>query len=237
MTFLDLCQAMRRRAGISGQGPVTVDGQKGEYERIVDWVRQAWLDLQGYRYDWRPLWASNTIAVAIGQNEISLPTEWSQPIVESFSFAGDSLRYVDWRHFPGNSTKTGTPSAVSRRPDGKLQLWPTPDAAGDLTFEFFKTPQVLTLNADEPWLPDHQQDAIIFQAMAYYAVYEDAPEVYADSMRKVEELRQRMVAEQVAGLQMADQLDMGKRETLTMKAMPPGYGALPSQGNGQQGQG
>ena len=210
MNFLKLCQTLRRRAGISGHGPVSVKDQQGEYERVVDWVRQAWLDLQGFRYDWRPLWRHETEAVAVEQGSIPLPEDWSQPILESFTFNGEPLRYVDWRHFPHDTDAVGQPSAVSRRPDGSLGIWPKPAEAGDLRYEYFAIPQVLDEDVDEPWLPRHLQDAIVFQALAYYAIYEDAPEIYNDAMLKVEDLRRRMVAEMVAGVQMERQLFNGR---------------------------
>lgn len=220
MNFLKLCQTLRRRAGIAGHGPVSVKDQQGEYERVVDWVRQAWLDLQGFRYDWRPLWRHESESMDPEQASIPLPSDWSQPILESFNFNGHYLRYVDWRHFPSDTDTTGQPTAVSRRPDGALGVWPKPETGGTLAYEYFAIPQILENNDDEPWLPVHLQDAIVFQALAYYAIYEDAPEVYNDAMSKVEDLRRRMVNEMVAGVQMERQLFNGRDQQRMARQQP-----------------
>ncbi len=52
MTFLQLVQRLRQEAGASGTGPVTVVNQDGELARMVNWINDAWLDIQSQHKDW-----------------------------------------------------------------------------------------------------------------------------------------------------------------------------------------
>ena len=46
MTYLELCQTLRREAGVSGVGPASVVDQSGEYLRLVEWIKAAWTEIQ-----------------------------------------------------------------------------------------------------------------------------------------------------------------------------------------------
>ena len=52
MNFLSLCQRLRQECGVDGTGPVSVTGQTGEQKRLVDWIVQAWVEIQEERPDW-----------------------------------------------------------------------------------------------------------------------------------------------------------------------------------------
>jgi hypothetical protein len=198
MDYLTLCQTARQRAGMSGAGPAQVTGNSGEMARLVDWVRMAWLDMQAIRTDWRPLWRQLSQAVTVGQPDVTATADMGHPIPERFRFDGAHLRWYAWRDFPAHEVEDGTPVAITRRPDGALMLWPTPDSAGTLTGEYHATPQVLTNDADEPWLPRHLQDGIIHEALVLYGAYEDAPEIVQYHSAKADQFRQRMANELLA---------------------------------------
>ena len=53
MTFLELCRAAYTRMGYSGAGPSSVERQGGQSARVVDYVNEAWLEVQRSRSDWR----------------------------------------------------------------------------------------------------------------------------------------------------------------------------------------
>lgn len=44
--YLQLCQDLRREASISGTGPSATASQTGEYLRVTNWIKQAWIDIQ-----------------------------------------------------------------------------------------------------------------------------------------------------------------------------------------------
>ncbi len=206
MDYLTLCQTARLRAGMSGSGPAQVTGNTGEMARLVDWVRQAWLDLQGTRTDWGPLWRQLSKAATPGEPSVSAPADLGHVLPERFRYDGAPLRWYAWRDFPAHEVEDGTPVAITRRPDGALMLWPAPEAAGTLTGEYYATPQALTNGTDVPWLPEHLQDGIVYQALMYYAAYEDAPELYQDAGAKVQQYLQRMNNELLPPIEMGGPL-------------------------------
>lgn len=52
MNYLELCQKTRKKCRISGSGPTTVIDQTGMYEKVVEWVQEAWEEIQRDRPDW-----------------------------------------------------------------------------------------------------------------------------------------------------------------------------------------
>lgn len=66
-TYLQLCQHLRREAGGASTGPSAVTGQTGLNEKYVNWIAQAWTELQGKHvapgWRWmRSTWSVNTVA-------------------------------------------------------------------------------------------------------------------------------------------------------------------------------
>lgn len=197
MDFLTLCQRLRARAGIAGAGPSSVEGQTGEMARVIEWVRDAWVDLQSIRPDWGPLWRPLSIEVSAGDAVIERPSDWRSPGQRRLAFNGRPLDWVEHEAVSGAAVETGQPLGVCLRPDGKLLLLPGSDRSGVLSGDYYAKPQRLSQSSDTPWLPEHLQDAILYQALLYYAVYEDAPEIFQDAQLKREQYLQRMTNELV----------------------------------------
>lgn len=67
MNFLGLVQRLRQEAGASGTGPLTVAGQSGELQRLVNWTNDAWLDIQSLKLDWDWMRSSFAFQTVAGQ--------------------------------------------------------------------------------------------------------------------------------------------------------------------------
>ena len=52
MNFLGLVTRLVQESGASGAGPTTTVNQVGEYGRMVNWVQDAWLDIQSEQQNW-----------------------------------------------------------------------------------------------------------------------------------------------------------------------------------------
>jgi hypothetical protein len=63
MTFLELCKRVRADAGISGD-MATVLNQQGMMAKLVNWVRQADLDIQRMHTSWAFMWRTAKIGRA-----------------------------------------------------------------------------------------------------------------------------------------------------------------------------
>ena len=71
MNNLQLCQRLRQEAGIAGNGPATTVDQPGELGRIVNWISQAYEDIQNNDLAWRFLRWTFTLPLTYQQSTYS----------------------------------------------------------------------------------------------------------------------------------------------------------------------
>lgn len=202
MTYLELCSRLRQECGVSGVGPIAVLNQTGEYKRLVDWISQAYVDIQNrHRGSWRWLRSEYTVATAASDDEyaysdctdtiasatISRFARWipgTELIYLTSAGVGTQgpLSWVDWDDFRQvykvGSQNNGYPSWVTIDPRNRLRLGPKPDAIYTVTGDYMKSAQVLAADADTPEMPTNFHMLIVYEAMKKYAAYESAPEVW-----------------------------------------------------------
>jgi len=220
MTFLELCQDVRREAGISGSGPSSVTGQIGEMDRIVNWVKRAWNDVQNMRTNWMWMRGYFTFNTTSGDHDYS-PAEAG--IASRFSMWGETslriyrtssglgnefylpmLSYEEYRRiYLTNTRVTGTPVCFAIAPDMKLLLGPWPDDTYTITGEYWKSPQTLSADADEPELPEQFHSIIVWKALEHYGFFESAPDVLARAQKELRFYRNRLEMNQLPDIEMA----------------------------------
>jgi hypothetical protein len=188
-SYLELCQEFRSKAGIAGTGPTTVLAQSGEYLRLVTWIKNAWIKIQNYPRDWKWMWREYSIAGLASTSDYVL-TDVEKIHEDTFSYyltatgtsARQKLKYINWKRYTDSYSTVvaseASPALVTRKPNGNLKLWPTPDAAYTIDFEYQKTPQILAANADEPEMPAEYHEAILYLALVDHGGFEEASEVY-----------------------------------------------------------
>lgn len=196
MNFLDLCNALATEGGVGGSaGPTSVVSQVGEQARMVRWIRQAWLDLQGRYVNWKFLWAQHTGTVTLtsGFNYVEKPADFGAWDREHMFCNGQRItsivEYEDYKTL--NDTTDTQPSQLVLLPNGNVQLIPAPSADVAFSFDYFKEPQTLVNDNDVPLCPAQFHDVIVLWALQKYANFEQAPEI----LQKVQtELPQRLSA-------------------------------------------
>jgi hypothetical protein len=223
MTFLQLCQRTRQECGISGTGPSTVVSQAGEMRRVVDWVNTAYEEIQLARSNWnwmRADFSFNTTATDYDYTaaEAGITTRFSQWDVDTIKsyktsigvsneFELGELLYRQYRSiYLTGSQPSGTPICFSVAPDKKLLLGPNPDGVYTVSGQYWKTPQILSANADVPEMPEEFHMLIVYMAMESYALFESAGEVLARSQKKSMRYMNRLEINQLPDVQMANPL-------------------------------
>lgn len=197
MNFLQLAQRLRQEAGVSGSGPASVTGQTGEMKRIVDWITAAYEDIQNLHPNWEFLRTDFTFPT-IASTQTYLPSAVS--IDDHASWKMDSMRayltstgvndeqgleICSWNAFRdvyllgSQRSVTGRPIKVALKPNKALAFWPTPDNVYTVVGEYFKEPQTMSDNSDEPNFPSRFHMILVWTGLKYYATYESAPELYA----------------------------------------------------------
>lgn len=189
MNYLQLCQRTGLECGISGT-IVSVSGQTGEWGEVVTWVGWAYEDIQASKQMWDFLRNDFTFATIASTSTYSKTAvsldELANWKVDSLRISLDTLNdeqwltYMPWsffrdsRFFGSSRTVTGRPSEFSVKPDKSLIVWPLPDNEYDINGEYFKRPQSMTANADEPLIPKQFHMAIVWRAVMGYARFHES---------------------------------------------------------------
>lgn len=225
MTFLELCQAMVRKAsGISGT-IVSVDGQSGEAARVVDWVATAYLYIQNLHADWKFLRNDvqfNTVAAtqrytctAAGVANLG---EWLfAPGWRCYATAigvrdEQPVRFLDYDSFKqrylygANREVAGRPQVVTEKPDQSLLFWPTPDAVYTVIGEQYRSPHLLVANADKPLFAAAFHDVILHRALMMYGAREGDQTEFAAAQNEANRIIGQMESKYLPDWEQAEPL-------------------------------
>lgn len=195
-TYLQLGQDLHREARYAGLAPTTLQNQLGQSADIAAWIKDAWSDIQrDYDGRWKFLWRKftfNTVAstdtYAYGAVtdvdaagaitrfhawEIAGRREIPKIYLTSAGVSTERfLIFIDWDAFEQiyniGTQNAAMPVHISIDPQDRLVLGPTPNDIYTVTGDFWRSPQELSADSDEPECPAHFHKAIVYQAMAKY---------------------------------------------------------------------
>ena len=207
MNFLELCQRLRQKARIPGTGPSGVTGQSGEYLKIVEWIQEAYEDIQNRHVDWRFLLEDYSFSTVVGTKEYT-PTAagitdlnaWKRDDFKIYSVAADETQLSDepWAIFrleydyASLRTQIGKPIAVTIKPSDTLRFYPIPDLVYTVNGQYYKQPATLAVNTDIPIFKVNYHMAIVWRALMLYGADVSAPEVYATADDEFKKLINKM---------------------------------------------
>jgi hypothetical protein len=192
-TFLQHLQRFQRESG-SGNVPITtVLNLTGEGLRLKDQIQQATKFIQTAAGDWNFLYVfpPAPITTGAGTSDYVGPSDLNLWNRKAFRIDGRKVpRYsvldYDAETFP--TAQSGRPSRIFILPNNRLRLWPTPDAAYEITYEYWqKYVPFAESNTDVSIIPDPYDELILYKALEYYATFEDAPEIMEKAMKGWEE--------------------------------------------------
>lgn len=198
-TFLQLCQDMARESGAVGSAPSSVLNQTGRQAKCVDWVRDAWTQIQNDQPDYSFLFATFSQALTIGSASYAptslgiesfqrflMDRQGYKPVTIYESGAQDqecTLTYVpyqSWRvSYDRGVHDPAKPIVWSVAPDRSLVVGPKPDKAYVLRGEYQRGPQVLAADNDVPIMPDQYHQIIVWRACMSLALYDEAQSAFA----------------------------------------------------------
>lgn len=211
MNFLQLAKRVRQEAGLSGTGPASVANQAGEVERIIDWTRDAWTEIQGLmggRWAW--LWESYSGALVVGQSVYDPASDWSitPKSWDELRLDGMPVALIPWELFRDAFPviHDGLPTHASVRPDGKIAFSAAPMDTHAVTAEFYALPQILAQNTDEPLMDERYHMAIVWRAVAMAAQFEESPVMQQMAERKFGQIYAQMTASDLPQISMPEPL-------------------------------
>lgn len=197
-SFLILCQRVAARSGtVSGTQPLAVTSQTGRLAKIVEWVEDAYVEIQGQRDEW--LWMrgeyETALTIGLAAYEISAlvadrpgaliagNTEHSAlSLYDADIGVSDEGRIsvLGWAEFRakaligGARETTGKPVMAAVDNAGSLHVWPTPDKAYVIHGVYRKAAQRLEASIDVPDMPVDFHDLIMWQALLYLGEYDES---------------------------------------------------------------
>ena len=197
MNLLGIVQSLHQEAKLAGSAPTGVAGQTGRAADLVRWSIEAWNDIQRDRDGkWKWLRSDFTIDTTIDKasyvstvdatdvDDAALITRfrsWDldsrQPPLIFLSADGKSTEremFIDaWDHFRylyvRNTHTSAYPGSVVIDWNDKLFLGPTPDAVYRVTGNYWKSNQILAVDADIPEMPADYHFMIVYRAIVKYA--------------------------------------------------------------------
>lgn len=171
----------------------TLASIQDDVEQASVWIRDAWLEIQRKKR-WNFRWAVDVFATTAGKRVYTL-SEMGRTAGDEIDLdqvyvlnGTEKLDPFDWRASIGHYD-TGTPQRVGQRPDEAILLDPIPDEAINIVTEYFRAPQVLIADDNEPYMDPSFHKAIVWKAIQNYAreqgnewrgLYEAADREFAD---------------------------------------------------------
>lgn len=214
--FLKLVQDTVRESGTENP-PNTTSGTTGRVARFSSWVRDAWIDIQNERDDWR--WMGRAF---VGET-LSGVQAYDPAALGIASFkkwnldgSGDRARFTiqdaalgradeafltlwDYDKFYAQALvgeaaeRTGRPQIMAIDERKRLVLHPTPDAVFTIRGRYRKGAQELVADDDVPEMPVAYHKAIMWKALAYMAQFDEAGDLLTLYEQRYRAIRRDMV--------------------------------------------
>lgn len=178
MTRLELVERLAQECG--AEAPTTTIGQTGEDLRFVNWIDQAWSEIQSKRQDWRWMRSSNILGQGVSFTTVAGQTVYELGVgagdvgVAADNFTGwvkhsfrnyttsvgttneifmDNIQFDAWRdgYMYGAMRDVRTrPVAIAIGPNNELCLGPPPTAGYTITGDYFMAPSAMAADDDTP---------------------------------------------------------------------------------------
>lgn len=193
MNRLQLAQRLNQEIGGESTYPTATTAQTGEALRYVNWVDQAWIDIQSAKRSWRWMVAEATgvETIAIGDTSVTLlgasadyeelrpydPNGCPNVLFYQSSIGVTDAQPVEllpWSEFNGFydsgqwNDSSGRPQFCALAPDGTLRFFPKADVEYKIKYQYRKDYQPLTADATIPQMPDKFHMLIVWLALSYY---------------------------------------------------------------------
>ena len=190
MTFLEICQEVYGRTGMSGQIS-SVKNQTGDAGRIVRYVRSACIKLEARWVNWRFMSARYDFTTSKGIAVYSMPEENRLRVWDINTCYLDDLKtpvyFYDSHNYERSvylEKQVTQPTMAVINSDNTLQLIGIPDSEYPVQIRYFKQATVLNDNDDMPLLPSQYHLAISTLAMISYANYDEALELKTEALEE-----------------------------------------------------
>lgn len=212
MNFLDLCKRLSQEAGYSGAGPSKVTDQTGEMKRVVDWTREAWIDIQNLHPHWRFMLKPFSMTMSDGESAVTVANDFStakpDSVVVTRANGGKvwprELRPEEMRQLLRERTDVPSyPHYYSIDDTGLMTVFPSCNQDVTIAGDYYRTPVTLAENTDVPHIREEHHMLIVWHGLISSGAYEESSNAYNFAHEKWEtalnNLQQKEMPRFVAG--------------------------------------
>lgn len=220
MDLLTIARRVKSETGRGGGGPLSVTSAVDNDLRIVNAVRDAWLDVQAEPYNWR--WMRKNVAAGplvaaqiaytdaqLGLTAGAVASWWPEsaqyrPTAYDAALSSQqwALVFMDYERFRqqfqvGTHT-AGAPQFWSVDDAGRLLIGPMPDATVSyrVNIDYRQAPTELTADADEPDMPERFHRLLIWKALMDASTHDASQEHYVRARDRHEDIFNALIADQ-----------------------------------------
>lgn len=221
MTFLEICQELARLASIPGGGPTAVTGQTGELLRVVNWAKQAWLDIEIRHPRWNFLRKDLQFNTVIGQQaytmtqmaalDLRMVDRDSLRTYETAVGVNDEQYIVFWDYNIFRDTymyaqqTQQRPTVFTSDPANKNLLFGSiPDKIYTVRGKYWRRAVAPTTDAEVPAFPDEYHQLVVYRALMKYAGYEAAGDAKQTALEEYGPLMRALERDQLPQLQFGE---------------------------------
>jgi hypothetical protein len=208
-TYLQLCKDTQAACEISGTSITSVSGQSGILSDLTRWVADADVAIQREANNWdflyKDTYSESTVAGTASYNKPSDLGIWDR---KTFYLDRTTANYVQlreveyrtWFNSLGLGTQTNRqPTQFVINPSKNLILHSPPDAVYTLTANYWCAPVRMTADGDFSLIPEAFIRCIIAKAKMYYAISQEATEVYQEAFAEYSDVLSQLKSDQLPG--------------------------------------
>ena len=230
MNFLELVNLTRSEAGVAGGDLNTLQaGLSLEGQRFKSWVANEWKKIQAEHSDWQFLRSNFEFDTVADQAKYTPQqakvtddgTNTGASILASWKL--DSLRistsgnnyadealagFLTWEQYRNlyqygrMRFERSKPVVFTSDPQKNLWFGIIPNGAYTVNGEFYRTPQALSADEDEPLMPERFHSLVAYKALRAYGIFQSAPEVIGRADDVISTLYMDLIADQLPTMQM-----------------------------------
>ena len=227
MNYLELVQKTVLYAPIAGKGPADVENlanEPREYQLVVQWIRDAWHQVQNSRRDWKWMQRASQFSTQIGKNiytladiaatdpEVARLRRWYRNDFRQVQGESEDrpVNYMQEalyeRRYSNKPPSTqGHPIALTiRERDLAVWLYPMPDDVYPIHMRYALRASELVKNTDVPEMPEEYHELLVWKAIEQFGYYHNAVERVQSGVKRAREINNELVNSSTTDMVLAD---------------------------------